>query len=164
MVEHRRCSALHGARRLGIVGINNDGTVFSFIDDAGSLAQARPELGWYRLLTAQPSQKSMQELWVPAWSSRPMAPTWLQTTNGSAGPSSSHRIWSTADGRLAAEFGSTEDAGFPGGWWFEFTADGSKLVVGGGDGIVRVFDFDQLVSGVSVEEALITASRPTTTS
>ena len=130
----------------GIVGINNDGTVVLIHRRRGLAGPGEAGTRLVSVVDGATIAEIDAGTWVPGVEFSPNGAYVVTNNNGSAGPSSSHRIWSTADGRLAAEFGSTEDAGFPGGWWFEFTADGSKLVVGGGDGIVRVFDFDQLVS------------------
>ncbi|MEX2623927.1 MAG: WD40 repeat domain-containing protein [Acidimicrobiia bacterium] len=62
------------------------------------------------------------------------------------------QIWDTSTG---AKLGSIKEYDLLGGSIL-WTPDGSRLIVGGFDGIIRVFDVGRLLSGVSDLEAMVT--------
>ena len=61
------------------------------------------------------------------------------------------RLWDAGDGKLISTWSpEAEDIG---GLWSEFTHDGSRLVVGGGEGRLRIFDMDRIQAGLPIDEA-----------
>jgi WD40 repeat protein len=75
-------------------------------------------------------------------------------TNNNSGDAPFLRFFDVADGTFVAGLGSEEDEP-GGGWWTEFTRDGTALVVGGYDGVVRIYDVSTLLVGGSDGEAIM---------
>jgi serine/threonine protein kinase/DNA-binding SARP family transcriptional activator/WD40 repeat protein len=61
------------------------------------------------------------------------------------------RIWDVSNGTLVTSIGDDSLLGFRN----EFTPDGNRLVVGGYDGRINVFDFEKLIAGAGEREAIV---------